>query len=578
MRKLFLLPECETETINTELQALHQQCPELIVLSPDPNIYLQKPLSHAKSLLGKTLNWIVLDCRQGFPLDYFLCAANTIQNNGAFMIIWQPNSTDEQSSRFHTEQIPTNNFQRYLSLGLERYSQIWHNDDVTRTTLSAPIEHNLTTSQQQVLNALQAQTAGITTLFAPRGTGKSFVVAEFLKTLSHNYIITAPNQNALQSYTNIPLNFMAPDYLFLNHESISQSWLIIEEAAQMPIAHLEKLSKLTDNVLLISSVENYEGTGKGLESKLADIITIDRALTLSERQRFEANDPLAQFCNYISLQGTITTPLTDGTYLYSGENLSTFQNNFELVQHFYQFMNQYHYQTNAQDIRRLFDSPDATIIITVHNHQIVGGIWAIHEGELPQSLAEDVFNGYRRPKGNLVVQTLAAHSYYPELMTLKSLRISRIAVDATYRHQGIAKSLLNQLINFGKTHEYDFLSTSFGLTASLLRFWQQCEFTWIHLGSHRDKTTGLHAAILLFPLTDTFAHTIKAMQRKWHNDAFHLSQAPFIHSAIRSILREYQSNGRYDALDQRILEAHHHHKKPVEAAFSALERQKLQLD
>src|SRR5699024_10490178 len=119
----------------------------------------------------------------------------------------------------------------------------------------------------------------------------------------------------------------------------------------------------------------------------------------------------------------------------------------------------------------------------IQNQEIIGGIWAIREGKLSSELALDVFNGYRRPKGNLVVQTLAAHSYYPELMTLKSLRISRIAVDHHHRTQGIAKKMLEQLKHYAQNNHYDFLSTSFGLTEPLLQFWQQCQFTWVHLGS-----------------------------------------------------------------------------------------------
>lgn len=575
VRKLFLLSETNTEIINQALIQIHHQCADLIVLSPDSSLFLAKPLHHAKGLLGHTLNCIVLDCRQGFPLDYFLCAANTIQSYGAFIIIWQQNDHDEQSTRFHTEAIPTPNFQHYLAKGLQKFSEPWNIEQYIAPTPIQNQHNHLNHEQIAVLSSLQKQQKGITTLFAPRGTGKSFVIAEFIRSLDNDYVITAPNQTALQSYQNIKLNFKAPDYLFLNNDKqLPHKWLIIEEAAQMPIAHLEKLAQLAENILLISSIENYEGTGKGLESKLQDIITIDSALTLTERQRFESQDPLAQFCEYISFQNNTAINVEDGTYLYSHENLHEFQANHVLAQAFYQFMNQHHYQTNAQDIRRLLDSPDQTFMITIKNQQIIGAIWAIHEGELSPELAQDVFNGYRRPKGNLVVQTLAAHSYYPELMTLKSLRVSRITVDHNHRTQGIAKHMLEELKQYAQDHHYDFLSTSFGLTEPLLKFWQQCQFTWIHLGSHRDKTTGLHAAILLRPISTDMMEKVSIVQNKWHNDAFHLLHAPFIHPKIHYLLIEQSIKGNFDSLDESLLHSHLHHKKPVEAVFSALERHK----
>nr|WP_077928256.1 GNAT family N-acetyltransferase [Wohlfahrtiimonas populi] len=579
MRKLFLLSETNTDTINQALIQLHHQCADLIVLSPDSSLFLAKPLHHAKGLLGHTLNCIVLDCRIGFPLDFFLCATNTIQSNGTFILIWQPNDRDEQSSRFHTESIPTPNFQSYLTKGLQKFSEPWNIEQYLAPIAIQKQHDHLNHEQIAVLTSLQKQKKGITTLFATRGTGKSFVIAEFIRSLNDDYVITAPNQTALQSYQNIKLNFKAPDYLFLNHDDLlPQKWLIIEEAAQMPIAHLEKLSLLAENVLLISSIENYEGTGKGLESKLQDIIEIDSALTLTERQRFELQDPLAQFCEYISFQNKPEININDGIHLYSDENLHEFQGNHALVQAFYQFMNQHHYQTNAQDIRRLLDSPDQIFMIMIRNQAIIGGIWGIREGKLSSELAQDVFNGYRRPKGNLVVQTLAAHSYYPELMTLKNLRISRIAVDHHHRTQGIAKKMLEQLKHYAQNNHYDFLSTSFGLTEPLLQFWQQCQFTWVHLGSHRDKTTGLHAAILLQPISVEMIEKTSLIQKKWQNDAFHLVNAPFVHPKIHYLLKEQSIKGSSDSLDEVILHTHLHHKKPVEAVFSALERKKNTID
>lgn len=579
VRQLFLLSESNTKIINQSLQSLHQQHTDLIVISPDPDIYKAKPLHYAKSLLGHTLNLIVLDCRTGFPLDYFLCAANTIQKGGAFIIIWQKSDNDGQSTRFHTEKIPTHNFQSYLSKGLERYSHPF-----SSTIKLAPhnsyndILNELNAEQSSVLTALQSHKNGITTLFAPRGTGKSFVVNVFLQSLLGDFIITAPNQTALQAYKNTKLNFMAPDYLFLNNQSIDKSWLIIEEAAQMPIAHLEKLAKLAKNVLLVSSIENYEGTGKGLKDKLADIINIDNELALTRPHRFESNDPLALFCDHISLQNEVQLNIPDGLILFSPYNIQNFQGNHDLVEAFYQFMNQHHYQTNAQDIRRLFDSPDQTIVIDIKNNQIIGGLWALNEGMLSIELAQDVFNGYRRPKGNLVVQTLSAHSYYPELMTLKSLRISRIAVDINHRKQGIARKLLKALLQYASNNQYDFLSTSFGLTKPLLEFWNECNFTWIHIGSHRDKTTGLHAAVLILPITPKMQQKLEFMQTKWKNDAYHLSEAPFIHESIKYLIANQGDKGFYDKDDASVLDAFQHHKKPKEAVYSAQIRHKNTLD
>src|SRR5699024_6831902 len=140
------------------------------------------------------------------------CAANTIQSNGTCILIWQSNDCDEQSSRFHTESIPTPNFQSYLTKGLQKFSEPWNIEQYLAPIAIQKQHNHLNHEQLAVLTALQKQKKGITTLFAPRGTGKSFVIAEFIRSLNDDYVITAPNQAALQSYQNIKLNFKVPDY------------------------------------------------------------------------------------------------------------------------------------------------------------------------------------------------------------------------------------------------------------------------------------------------------------------------------------------------------------------------------
>lgn len=635
MRQLFLIPCHPTNELNVTLKKIYQCYADVVVLSPDSSIKNAKPLHHAKGLLGHTLKAIIFDARLGFPLDYFLCAANTIQKNGTFFLIWSPNEHDEQSTRFHTEEIPTQHFQDYLAKGLAEYSLPFSSQHNLTTTSTHHTDQILNAEQQAIIEALNDHPKGVITLFAARGTGKSFMTAEFLRSIGNQYVITAPNQTALKSYINLKLNFMAPDYLFLNHTKLQQEWLIVEEAAQMPIAHLEKLSQLADKVLLISSIHNYEGTGKGLEKKLADIISIQQSLTLREPHRFEQHDVLSQFCDYIGLNNSpnnlekdidsnsheikhaitqhstnnqlsnhydlspnnfkfkqrIASPTSDQRCLdklnlpsslvmsiYDANSLCNFQQNSNLVASFYQFMNEYHYQTNAQDIRRLFDSPDQTFVTCLKGNHLIGGVWGIKEGLLSTELSKEVFNGYRRPKGNLVVQTLSAHSYYPELMTLQSLRISRIAVDSQHRQSGIAKKMIQQLVNHAKKNHYDFISTSFGLTEELLKFWQQCGFAWIHLGSHRDQTTGLHACIMLLPISEYMKNRVLHMKHKWQNDAYELLNAPFIHTSIHSLLANEANQGGLDSLDIAILQAHLAHKKPKESLFSALQRHKNKSD
>lgn len=59
---------------------------------------------------------------------------------------------------------------------------------------------------------------------------------------------------------------------------------------------------------------------------------------------------------------------------------------------------------------------------------IAGALWLVDEGGLSQELSQAVWAGFRRPRGNLVAQSLAAHGSNPLAATLRGRRVSRIAV------------------------------------------------------------------------------------------------------------------------------------------------------
>ncbi|STM15108.1 putative ATP-dependent acetyltransferase [Escherichia coli] len=42
-------------------------------------------------------------------------------------------------------------------------------------------------------------------------------------------------------------------------------------------------------------------------------------------------------------------------------------------------------------------------------NEIAGALWLVDEGGLSQQLSQAVWAGFRRPRGNLVAQSLAAH-------------------------------------------------------------------------------------------------------------------------------------------------------------------------
>jgi len=144
------------------------------------------------------------------------------------------------------------------------------------------------------------------------------------------------------------------------------------------------------------------------------------------------------------------------------------------------------------------DAPGMTLWLSGDAPALQGALWLVEEGGLTPELAQAVWAGRRRPRGNLVAQSLAAHAGFVEAATLRSCRISRIAVAAEQRRQGIGQALVAAV---QAQQEVDFLSVSFGYTEALWAFWRACGFTLARIGTQREASSGCYAAMAIRALT-----------------------------------------------------------------------------
>jgi len=166
----------------------------------------------------------------------------------------------------------------------------------------------------------------------------------------------------------------------------------------------------------------------------------------------------------------------------------------------YQLLCGAHYRTSPLDLRRMMDAPGQQIIAGLAAEKPAAALWLLEEGGLSPALSQAVWAGFRRPRGNLVAQSLAAHGGNPLAATYNGLRISRIAVHPARQREGLGQAL----IAWARQHcarAVDYLSVSFGYTPELWRFWAHCGFTLVRIGSHREASSGCYNAIALLALT-----------------------------------------------------------------------------
>ncbi len=297
--------------------------------------------------------------------------------------------------------------------------------------------------------------------------------------------------------------FFAPDNLIeqVKSKNISPNqWLFIDEAASLPLPILHTLCAYFEKVVLTTTTQNYEGTGRGFELKFP--VMLDKPFkhwTLSQPLRWSGNDPLEHFINDLLLLNGDTVGANCNSPLQSADVTNRQHHKIE----FYHLLANAHYKTTPTDLRRLFDGENQILFSQQENEQLIGGIWAIQEGGLDEKLTQAIWLGERRPQGSLVAQYLCFQGNLPMACRLHSIRISRIAVLLEKQNQGVGKRLISQFIlqNSVEKRPLDFISVSFGLTAPLYAFWQSCGFQFVQITPNKEASSGYQSAMMIYPIS-----------------------------------------------------------------------------
>ncbi|MCT8555333.1 GNAT family N-acetyltransferase [Glaesserella parasuis] len=545
------------------------------IFLPDSPISL--PFSNAKTLLGQEFPYAIYDMRtEGgvcLNLDALAIVAGTIQEGGTLYLVcpeWDnlEQQVDFDALRWNAQQpIATPNFFRYFKTLV--------NEILPPFTGEVPCEAGgrgeivFTQDQQNIFDNLPLDPADVHLILASRGRGKSTLSGKLAEKLSQQYTvsITARSHSALPNFwkeiESDKVQFFAPDRLIqmIEQQNISpKQWLFIDEAASLPLPMLQQFCAYFDKVVLTTTTQNYEGTGRGFCLKfLPTLSRSTKQWTLSQPLRWGENDPLEAFVNQLLLleyQIPPSPPFSKG-----GSYLDKLIN-------FYHLLAQAHYKTTPTDLRRLFDAPDQRYFYLEEQEKLIAGCWAVNEGGLDEELTQAIWRGERRPQGNLVAQYLCFQGNLPDACRLKSVRISRIAVQPECQKQGYGKRLVSQIIS-QMPPLVDFVSVSFGLTPELLYFWQSCGFSLVQITPAPEASSGYHSAMMIYPLSEqgkTFAQQAK---QQFERDFPLLPFADrFQHIAISTSLNSLI----LDHNDERNLQGFIYAQRTLTACYVSLKR------
>lgn len=475
-----------------------------------------------KTLLGQERLHATFDATTGLDVEALAALAGTLRA-GSWLLLLTPSwrqwhqQPDHDSLRWSDcpQPITTPNFIHHLQqhLAADTEVTVWRQDEVltlaplpSRPDWQAP-QGLPTTEQQRLLTQLLGAESGIWVLTAARGRGKSTVAGMLVANTPLTCWITGPSRAATEvagEWAQGRAQFWAPDALLAHcreHDVSDVGWLLVDEAAAIPGPLLQQLVGHFPRVLLTTTVQGYEGTGRGFLLKFCAGLPAFQSLGLEQPMRWAQGDALERVIdNALLFTEQPTWQASDKAVSIRDAEQRELCAEPQRLARFYALLSSAHYRTSPLDLRRLMDAPGMHFGMAQVDDNVVGALWLVDEGGLTAELAHDVWAGRRRPRGNLVAQSLAAHGGPWWAPTLRSRRITRIAVLPSLRQQGIARRMIAQQRQ--QTQGLDYLSVSFGYTEPLWRFWQSCGFELVRIGSKTEASSGCYTAMAILPLTE----------------------------------------------------------------------------
>lgn len=508
-------------------------------ISPQPDAENHCSPSALQTLLGREFRHAVFDARHGFDAAAFAALSGTLKA-GSWLVLLLPvweeweNQPDADSLRWSDCPDPiatphfVQHFKRVLTANndaiLWRQNQPFSLAHFTPRTDWHPATGAPQPEQQQLLQQLLTMPPGVAAVTAARGRGKSALAGQLISRIAGSAIVTAPAKAAtdvLAQFAGEKFRFIAPDALLASDEQAD--WLVVDEAAAIPAPLLHQLVSRFPRTLLTTTVQGYEGTGRGFLLKFCARFPHLHRFELQQPIRWAQGCPLEKMVSEaLVFDDENFTHTPQGNIVISAFEQTLWRSEPETPLKVYQLLSGAHYRTSPLDLRRMMDAPGQHFLQAAGENEIAGALWLVDEGGLSQELSQAVWAGLRRPRGNLVAQSLAAHGSNPLAATLRGRRVSRIAVHPARQREGTGQQLIAGALQY--TQDLDYLSVSFGYTGELWRFWQRCGFVLVRMGNHREASSGCYTAMALLPMSDAGKQLAEREHYRLRRDAQALAQ------------------------------------------------------
>ena len=518
------------------------ECPSEDVLwlgSEAPDDYECVPSSRFREYLGRERGALVYDAHRGFHPDVFAALLGTLRGGGVLYLLlpeghW-PDDSDPALERlapwpFSAEDVGRRFFQRLQGCiqGDQAFAAVRqiNTQAMPLPTYRGDSHWSLTPEQVAVAEAIERVALGHArrpvVLTADRGRGKSTAIGAALARLlrlGRRVVICAPSLGSIEAVLQqlereLPegkrtenrffwgeglMHYRAPSVQL--EEPLACDLLVVDEAAAIGLAGLQQLMGSHNRLVFSTTVHGYEGSGRGFVLRFVQMLRQampgTREFTLQTPVRWVQGDALERWLNATFLLEAEPRPVSgSGNPRYEWVDQVELGANEQLLSQVFGLLVAAHYQTRPSDLQQLLDAPGIKLLVAIDDGAVVGVLLAVVEGGFDRALAAEVAQGQRRPRGHLLLQSLAQHAGWCDAPILKAMRVMRIAVLEDLRRQGIGSALLAEAERYAGEADFDLMGTSFGLDESLLPFWQRAGYQVVRIGQRVDPASGAHSAQL----------------------------------------------------------------------------------
>lgn len=509
------------------------------------------PQRDYRHYLGREYDLVLLDAHAGLDVDALAAVAGTLRGGGLLGLLtpaladW-PVQEDAEFTRFAgtAEQPPSGRFLRRLidrfvdpAVVLLEQDRGWCTRPRRGPEAAVALPITGMSTQDAAVAAIVALARGHAhlpplVLSAPRGRGKSAALGMAAAGLPDiSILVTAPRRDNCEALLRharaqgAPApRFVPPDELLRRQPSADL--LLIDEAAAIPLSLLERLVQGWPRVALATTVQGYEGTGRGFELKffprLDRIRPGWRLLRLHAPVRWAVDDPLERWLDRALLLDADLLPPTRlpvgdaEAAVYARLDRAALSADEPELRQLFGLLVSAHYRTRPSDLRQLLDAPGLEVHVLRLGDRLLAAALTVPEGPLPADLIPAIFSGRRRLRGQLIAQSLVAHVGCEAAGRLQGRRVMRIAVHPQCQGRGLGSRLLRELEADARSRGgVDWLGASFGLDSPLLAFWRANGYVPLRLGLKREASSGLHAALLLKALAPQAQTLVDGMSARF---------------------------------------------------------------